>query len=262
MLRANLVAIRLKVLPPNLMRNAPVLSSVLLSPWALLSPFVLCTTMLAQANNLPQAPSASRALLNRTDKSAALARSTARVAIVNGRPYTKPNERALVADYLHDTYGLPGLARTTVRALYSEARGKPTDWGTDAAGFGQRFGSSAAVTAINGTVRFGFENVFHEDLRYIPCHGCHAGKKVENALLAEITARHGQDGHRSFSLTPTIADMSGPIITHTLWYPGKSGGPEEGAVTARTVFVTRIGGHLFREFIWERRHRNTYREAP
>ena len=173
---------------------------------------------------------------------------------VNGRPYVRPTQRDLFENYASDTYGLPGAARTLVRAGYGQARGKPDGWGQDWPGFGQRLGSSVAVTAINGTVRYGFENLFHEDLRYIPCHGCRWKQKVENALLAEITARHESDGRRVFSLTPTIADMSGPIITHTLWYPGASSGPEEGAVTARTVFVTRIGGHLFREFVWERRH--------
>ncbi len=209
-----------------------------------------------QSDALPPAP--SQTLLSRTGGGAVVvsAHPTAARTVVNGRTYVKPDEHALVQDYLHDTYGLPGFARTTVRALYAEGRGKPTEWGTDAAGFGQRFGSAAAVTAIDGTVRFGFENVLHEDLRYLPCHGCSAKKKIENALLAEITARHGEDGHRSFSLTTTIADMSGPIITHALWYPGASAGPEQGAVVARTIFATRIGGHLFREFIWERRHRD------
>ncbi len=174
--------------------------------------------------------------------------------LVNGRPYVHPTQHDLLRNYVSDTYGLPGLARTLVRATYAEARGKPSGWGQDPAGYGQRFGSSAAVTAINGTVRYGFENLFHEDLRYLPCHGCRWPRKLENAFLAEITARHEDDGHRVFSLTPTIADMSGPIIAHTLWYPGASAGPEEGAVTARTVFATRIGAHLFQEFVWERRH--------
>ncbi len=214
----------------------------------------------AQQELLPQAPSHS--LLSRVSNGGA--RVSGRPVsgpVVNGRPYVKPDEHMLVADYLHDTYGLPGIARTTVRALYAEGRGKPAGWGTDAAGFGQRFGSSAAVTAINGTVRFGFENVFHEDLRYIPCHGCRARQKFENVLLSEVTARHGEDGHRAFSLTPTIADMSGPILSHTLWYPGSSGGPLEGAITARTVFATRIGAHLFEEFVWERRHKRRHSET-
>lgn len=206
-----------------------------------------------ESDSLPQAP--SRTLLSRSGGPGVAPH------LVNGRPYAKPDEHALVADYLHDTYGLPGFARTTVRALYAEARGKPTEWGTDAAGFGQRYGSAFAVTAINGTVRYGFENALHEDLRYIACRGCGAKQKLENAFLSEVTARHGDDGHRSFSLTPTISEMSGPIITHTFWYPGKSAGPEQGAVVARTVFVTDVGGHLFREFIWERVHKTRHPET-
>ena len=177
-----------------------------------------------------------------------------RPVIINGRTYTPPTERDLVSDYLHDTYGVSGWARTSVRALYSQGRGHPSAWPQDWTGFGQRFGSATAVTAINGTTKLGMENLFHEDLRYIPCHGCRWKQKVENALLAEITARHDYDGRRFFTLTPTVSDFSGPILTHTLWYPGNSNGPMQGVIAARVVFATRIGGHLFREFVWERRH--------
>jgi hypothetical protein len=176
--------------------------------------------------------------------------------MVNGRAYVHPSNHDLVKDYVYDTYGWPGLARTTVRALWGEARGKPDEWGQDWDGFGKRFGSAYAVTAINGTVRLGMETTLHEDLRYIPCHGCRAKQKIENALLAEITARHGPDGKRFFTLTPTIADFSGPIITHTLWYPPSANSPLDGVIASRTVFATRIGGHLFREFVLERKHKD------
>jgi hypothetical protein len=111
------------------------------------------------------------------------------------------------------------------------------------------------VSAINGNVRYALETIFHEDMRYIPCHGCRAKKKIENALLAEVTARHDSDGHRFFTLTPTIADFSGPIIAHTIWFPQPSG-PIDGVIAARLVFATRIGGHLLREFVLERRHKD------
>jgi hypothetical protein len=178
------------------------------------------------------------------------------LAIVNGRPYQQPTRKELFHNYLESIYGPWGVTSTTVRALYSEARGKPSGWGTDAAGFGQRYGSAEAVTVINASVRYGMENVFREDLRYLPCHGCTFKHKIENALLAEITARHDSDGHRFFTLTPTIADFSGPIITHTLWYPGSASGPLSGVVAARTVFATRIGLHVFQELVLERRHKD------
>jgi hypothetical protein len=216
----------------------------------------------ADAGVPPKAKHASSAeLAEPTPEEIAEAYRISQLPIIHQRPYDQPSSHDLFVDYLRDTYGLPGQARSLVRALYSEARGTPSGWGTDLPGFGQRLGSAEAVTAINGNVRYGMEIVFHEDLRYIPCHGCSVKHKIENALLAEITARHDVDGHRFFTLTPTIADFSGPIIAHTLWYPGSSAGPLAGVVSARTVFATRVGAHLFREFVLERRHRDIH-ETP
>ena len=84
-------------------------------------------------------------------------------------------------------------------------------------------------------------------MRYIPCHGCSEKRKLENALLAEITARHDSDGHRFFTLTPTITDMTGPIIANSYWVPGHTA--IDGFVGSRLIFATRIGGHLFSEFV-------------
>jgi hypothetical protein len=121
-----------------------------------------------------------------------------RSVVINTRPYQRPTHMEQFRDYVQDSYGLPAVANTTVRALFAEGTDKPKGWGQDWPGFGQRFGSAAAVTAINGNVRYGMETVFREDMRYIPCHGCTKKKKVENALLAEITARHDDNGHRFF----------------------------------------------------------------
>ncbi len=181
------------------------------------------------------------------------ARRVGKLAIVNGRPYDQPTKKVIFDDYASDTYGLPAILRTTVRALYSEARDAPMGWGTDLPGFMQRFGANAGQTIVSGNVRYAMELTFHEDLRYIACHGCHVKAKIENALLAEVTARHDSDGHRFFTLTPTIADFSGPIVAHSLWYPGGAN-PGAGAVSARLAFATRVGSHLFREFVLERRH--------
>jgi hypothetical protein len=176
--------------------------------------------------------------------------------MINGRPYQKPTQRELFRNYLSDSYGLPAFGRTMARTLYNEALDQPHAWGQDFPGFAQRFGSNAAISAINGNVRYGMEELFHEDLRYIPCHGCNVKHKIENALLAEITARHASDGHRFFTITPTIADFSGPLIARQLWYPESANSLIGGVVATRTVFATRIGAHLFREFILERRHKD------
>ena len=214
-----------------------------------LSALAIAPALRGQTAALPEAPKPQE--LRTREKS-----PPDQIAMVNHRPYVPPTQKELRHDYLRDTYGLWGALSTTIRASYSQARDKPSGWGQDLPGFGQRFGSSFAVTSINGSVRYGMEELFHEDLRYIPCHGCSVKHKVENALMAEITARHESDGHRVFSLTPTVADFSGPIIVHQAWYPGSSQGPLSGVVSARVVFATRVGVHLFREFVLERRHKD------
>jgi hypothetical protein len=184
--------------------------------------------------------------------SAAAVNPTKAPVMINGRPYVRPTPKEQFIDYLKNSYGLPALVGTAARASYGQAMGKPEGWGQDWPGFGQRFGTAAAVTAIDGNVRYGLEMLFHEDMRYIPCHGCSKKRKLENALLAEVTARHDSDGHRFFTLTPTITDMAGPIIANAYWVPGKTA--IDGFVGSRLIFATRISGHLFTEFVLERRH--------
>jgi hypothetical protein len=206
-------------------------------------------------STLPDAPESGAAFALKPDQPATGSAFTGKrdqPAIINGRPYVRPSRRDQFKDYLRDTYGLPALARTSVRAAYGQGMGKPDEWGQDWAGFGQRFGSSAAVTVIDGNARYGMETVFREDMRYIPCHGCSVKRKIENALLAEITARHDRDGHRFFTLTPLISDMTGPIIANSFWVPDH--GPVDGVIGSRVSVATRIGGHLFTEFVLELRH--------
>jgi hypothetical protein len=176
----------------------------------------------------------------------------AALGTINGVKYDQPSHKDQFLDYLHDSYGLPAFARTGVRSLYEEGLDKPKGWGQDFPGFMQRVGSNAAITAIDGNVRLGMETLFREDMRYIPCHGCSIRRKIQNALLSEVTARHDVDGHRFFTLTPAIADFSGPIIANSTWYPNHD--PFGGVVATRTVAATRVGAHLFTEFVLERRH--------
>jgi hypothetical protein len=203
----------------------------------------------------PPAPT-SKPLQTRPGQTPAQAAEALRISklpLVNGVPYDQPSNKDQFLYYLSDTYGLNGQIRTTVRALYSEAQQGP-EWGTDFPSFMQRFGSNEGITAINGTVRLGMEFTFHEDLRYLPCLHCTWKKKVANALLSEVTARHGEDGRRFFTLTPVISDFSGPIIAHSLWYPNFD--PFAGVVAVRTVAAIRVGQHLAQEFWIDRHHKH------
>ena len=173
---------------------------------------------------------------------------------INGRPYVRPTQKDQFKDYLRDSYGLPALARSVASAAYAQVLDDPACWDQNWRGFGQRLAPAAANTAIGGNVRYGMELIFREDMRYIPCRGCSVKRKIANALLAEVTARHNRDGRRFFTLTPVISDMSGRIIVNTFWIPNRD--PLDGVIRSRLTFATRIGGHLFNELVLERRHRD------
>jgi hypothetical protein len=215
---------------------------------------------LAQTDNpaLPDAPQPenSKQLKTRPTLTPAQAKEQLRLSqlpYVNGERYDQPSSKDLTLYYLTDTFLLPGQTRSMISALYSQARERPAGWGDDFSGFAQRLGSAEGITAINGTVRMGMEFLFHEDLRYIPCHHCSVKRKIANAFLSEVTARHGVDGKRIFSLTPEISDFAGPIVAHTLWFPNYD--PFAGVVATRVVAAVRVATHLAQEYLVEHRHR-------
>jgi hypothetical protein len=163
----------------------------------------------AATKGIPVAPAPS-AIAPAASPAVAVSRSVKSPVMINGRPYERPTPKQQFRDYLNNSYGWPALATTAVRALYAQGTDKPAAWGQDWPGFGQRFGSSGAVTVIDGNVRYGMEMLFKEDMRYIPCHGCSAKRTGHTAI--------------------------------------------DGFVGSRLIFATRIGGHLFTEFVMERRH--------
>ena len=168
--------------------------------------------------------------------------------LVNGSPYRRPSAHDDLLAYRHELIGPRPFIHAAIRSGIEQIRPVPVGWGQDFPGYLQRYGSAYGEAAIDSSVRFGLAAVLHEDVRYIVCRGCSAGGKVKNAFLAEFTARHGEDGHRTASLTPVIAGFSGPLTAYAAWYP-PGYGPGDAARHATLGFGTRIVFHIAREFI-------------
>ena len=172
-------------------------------------------------------------------------------ALVNGRLYHKPTRREDFLAYRHELIGPRPFISAAVRSGIEQIRTVPVGWGQDFPGYAQRYGSAYAESAIDSSVRFGLAAALHEDVRYLICHKCSAGEKFENAFLAEFTARHGEDGHRSFSPTPLVAGFSGPLVAYSAWYP-PGYDVRDAAKHASLGFTFRIVGHLIREFFFDK----------
>jgi hypothetical protein len=174
--------------------------------------------------------------------------------MVNGRPYHKPTRHDDLVAYRQELFGPRPFIAAGVRAGIEQLRTVPTGWGQDFPGYLQRYGSAYGEQSINSSVRFGLASLQHEDVRYLICHDCTAGQKVGNAFLAEFTARHGEDGHRTFSATPIVAGLSGPLVAYSVWYP-PGYGPRQALQHATFGFGTRIAFHLVREFLADKQTR-------
>jgi len=229
--------------------NAP-----LVGRFAVLRPLV-AASVLATSMALAQGPSA------KSSSSFALPEALSALLLhvnqpedptfVNGRPYHKPTRREDLRAYEHELIGPRPFISAAIRGAIEQIRPVPIGWGQDFPGYIQRFGSAYGEFAIDSSVRYALAGAFHEDVRYLICHGCSAGEKFKNAFLAEMTARHGEDGHRSFSLTPITAGFSGPLIAYAAWYPpGYTEG--DAAKHAFLGFGFRIVGHIVREFLFDK----------
>lgn len=199
---------------------------------------LLCVLLLftaalrAQEAALPDAPSATRAM-------------------VNGRPYHQPTRRENFKAYEHEVIGPRPFLGAALRSGIEQGRTVPVGWGQDFPGYAQRYGSAYAETVIDSSVRFGLAAALHEDTRYLVCHHCTLGAKFENAVLAEVTNRHGADGRREFSVVPIVASFSGPLVSYASWYPAGYGA-EDAAKHSALGLIFRISGHMVRETLFDR----------
>jgi hypothetical protein len=176
---------------------------------------------------------------------------SATLPMVNGRPYRQPTAKENLKAYEHELIGPRPFISAAIRAGIEQGRDVPTGWGQDFPGYAQRYGSAYAEFAIDSSVRFGLAAVLHEDTRYLICHHCSFGAKFDNAVLAEVTNRHGAEGKREFSVVPIIADFSGPLVAYSAWYPPGYGAGD----AARHAFLGlafHVVGHVVRETLFDR----------
>ena len=206
---------------------------------------------------LPEAPSALLFSSSEASEAPTLAPPQAVTpyatrAMVNGRPYFQPTGHQQLKAYEHDLIlGPRPYIHAAIRATIEQIKTIPVGWGQDFPGFLQRYGSAFGEAGIDTSVRYGLGYVLHEDVRYIICHHCSVGAKFANAALYEVTARHGADGHRAFSLTPIIASVSGPMVAYAAWYP-PGYDPQMAIRHVPFGIVTRFVFDSIREFVFDR----------
>jgi hypothetical protein len=128
--------------------------------------------------------------------------------------------------YLKATYGIQPVIEAAIRGGLEQEGNRPSQWPQGAQGYADRFGSAMGQIAIRGTTEYVVSDIFHEDLRFIPCASPCTQSIFTRALEDTFTARKGEDGHRAFSVARIVGPVSGAAVATDTWYPAGYGGSE------------------------------------
>jgi hypothetical protein len=193
------------------------------------------------------------------------------VAAKDRRPnlsYTRPSEKIKLQNYFFDAYGPYPIAGAAIAAGINQYEGTPPEWGQDAQGYGQRFGSNLAIAAVSTTTRYAFAKALREDTLYYRCECRGLFPRLSHAVISTFTSRRGDDGHRVFSLPALVAPYAGTMTAVYGWYPNRYDA-RDGFRMGNYSLLGYVGGNIALEFLYSgphswlsRMHLNNSHGAP
>jgi hypothetical protein len=186
------------------------------------------TSTWGQSSSGSSTPSQSQ---TQTPVQAAPSSSSSSSSVQPGQTYQRPTEGQRLKNYAFDTFGPYAIFGTVVISGIQQAEtpngpipgrsGVPPDWGQGWDAYGQRVGSNFGIHLITQTTRYGLARAFGEDTIYYRCECSGALPRLKHALISTVTARRGEDGHRTFSFSQIVAPYAGTEIAVLAWYPGR-----------------------------------------
>lgn len=163
--------------------------------------------------------------------------------------YVRPTHRTMVRNYVFDAFGPYPLAGAGLAAAISQLSNTPPEWHQGMKGYGMRFGSDFGDAAIATTTRYALSETLKEDALYYRCECAGVFPRVGHAVLSTVTARHGRDGHRVFSLSALAAPYVGSTVAVYGWYPDRYGAKDAFRIGNYSLLAF-IGGNVALEFLY------------
>ena len=123
--------------------------------------------------------------------------ATAHTAAQPDLTYTRPTQKTKLHNYVFDAFGPYPIVGAAFAAGINQAYNTPPEWKQGAAGYGKRFGSDFGIAAVSTTTRYALAQAFKEDTLYYRCECKGVFPRLSHAVISTLTARRGEDGHRS-----------------------------------------------------------------
>lgn len=138
-----------------------------------------------------------------------------------GQPYRRPTQKEKLRNYAFDSFGPYAFAGAAVAGGIQQANDTAPEWGQGWDAYGVRVASNFGINLVTQTTRYGLAQIFREDTLYYRCDCSGFGHRLEHALVSTVTARRGDDGHRTFSFSALAAPYAGGEAAALLWYPNR-----------------------------------------
>jgi hypothetical protein len=136
--------------------------------------------------------------------------------------YVRPTPREKLRLFAFDAFGPYAIGEALISGGSQQATNSPPEWGGGMNAFGERAASTFGIELVTTTTRYGMAAVLHEDAAYYRCECSGFFPRVRHALISTLTARHGEDGHTTFSISGLVSPYAGSM-TALAWYPARFG---------------------------------------
>lgn len=150
---------------------------------------------------------------------------------------------------------------TALTAGVRQWQNSPGQWGRGWDGYGKRFGTNYARTAIRDTFAFGVDSALHLDPRFFRApETAGGGGRMVHALKQVVIARK-DNGGQSFAYGSVLGAFASGEAS-TLWQPRRSDGRfGDGLVYAGVLLAGDAAYNVFREF-WPDIRRKIHHNKP
>jgi hypothetical protein len=157
------------------------------------------------------------------------------------------NDEQLLRKYVWSTLGPEGALHASLLAAYRQLRDDPEEWSTGTTGFGERWASAYAASAIGNTTKYAVAHFYHQDPSFTRCQCTGVAPRLRHAMSSPFMART-RAGRRVFSLATVAGLTAENVVPATTWYPAPHG-MRDGVADAAANIVAEMAVSAVKEFL-------------
>jgi hypothetical protein len=121
--------------------------------------------------------------------------------------------------HVQNSFSPLALAGSAAYAGILQEADTPTEWGQGSSGYGKRFASTMACSALHSALAFGLDTTLHQDPRYFRSTQTGFWRRTGHAFRGTIVTRTDKGGETLS--TWRIGSAYGAAFISNQWYPGR-----------------------------------------